>query len=140
MRVRSLCLLLLPLAVGCGGGPRTVTVSGRVLLDQKPLAKASVSFQPIASEDNKNPGPGSYAETDDQGYYSLKLVGENRDGAVVGQHRVQITRYDRVVDPEDDHATPARNLVPPQFNRNSKLTWTVTPDGTKEANFTLTSK
>jgi hypothetical protein len=139
MRLRRLWLLALPLALGCGSG-KTAPVSGRVLLDDKPLAKAKVNFQPIAREGDPNPGIGSYAETDADGYFTLKMVGNDAPGAVVGMHRVEISAYDRAVDPNDDRTRAPKNLVPPQYNRESKLRYEVPSGGTREANFELKSK
>ncbi len=138
MRVR-LWLLALPLAFGCGGGSKTAPVSGRVTLDNKPLRKAKVNFQPIAREGDNNPGGGSYAETDADGRFTLKTVFGEQDGAVAGTHRVEISAFDREVDPANDRDR-TRNLVPPEYNRDTTLRFEVPRGGTREANFDLKSR
>jgi hypothetical protein len=63
-------LLLLPVAVGCG--PRTGTVSGRVLLGGAPLPGGRVTFRPADPRQNS-----VSAEIDEQGNYQVVLpVGE----------------------------------------------------------------
>jgi hypothetical protein len=138
MRVR-LWLLVLPLAFGCGGKTGPVPVSGRVTLDNKPLRKAKVNFQPIGREGDNNPGGGSFAETDAEGHFTLKTVFGEQDGAVVGTHRVEISAFDREVDPANDRDR-RRNLVPPEYNSGTKLRFEVPSGGTREANFDLKSR
>src|SRR5262245_1998728 len=76
---------------GCSNEPFSVVpVSGRVLLDGKPLADAHLTFQPVGTG-SLEAGPGSYAKTNERGEFTLELVGKNRSGAVVGKHRVNIT-------------------------------------------------
>ena len=96
-------------------------VSGKVTLDGKPLARAGVTFQPIGSKDNLNPGEGSAAKTDDNGEYTLVLVFQAKKGAVVGKHRVEISTK-----PGDPQGTQKREFEVPE-------------GGTKEANFALVS-
>src|SRR5262245_3421686 len=98
---------------GCSRGPYQVaSVSGRVTLDGQPLPSAAVLFQPVAPEGNINPGPGSYGITDEDGRYSMTLVGVESKGAVVGKHKVRIAYHDATPqDPSDD--TPKRRTKPP---------------------------
>jgi hypothetical protein len=58
---------------GCGGST-VAPVSGRVILDGKPLAGIHVSFQPTGGGKEQNPGGGSYAITDDSGGFTLRMV------------------------------------------------------------------
>src|SRR5690242_11930690 len=90
MRCRSLILaVLVILLAGCSSEPYQVApVSGRITLDGKPVEKVAVMFQPVASEGNINPGPGSYGITDADGRYTLKLIGVERPGAAMGHHKV----------------------------------------------------
>jgi hypothetical protein len=127
---------LLVLAAGCGG-TNVVAVSGRVTMGDKPIANATVIFQPLSDE--QNPGPGSQGKTDKDGRYSLELVAGAKPGALVGRHRVTITAY------EGDDAIPssgsdmkfAKRLIPDEYNVKSKLTFDVPPGGTTEANFDI---
>jgi hypothetical protein len=63
--------------------------AGVVLLDGKPLANASITTQPIAT-DSPNPGPGSFGRTDAEGRFDLELVKPAVRGAIIGEHRVII--------------------------------------------------
>src|SRR5262249_24396048 len=98
-------------AAGCGKGENeTASVSGRVTLNGQPVAKVAVMFQPIAPEGNLNPGPGSYGVTDSDGRYTLKLIGKETSGAVVGKHKVRIEVY---TDPGDSSDDRPRKWVKP---------------------------
>jgi len=140
MSMRSLYLfpLLLCLLAGCSGGPHKVApVSGRVTLNGQPLAHAAVTFQPVATEGNLNPGPGSGGFTDSNGRYILKLTGMETKGAVVGKHMVRIN-----LAPQDNSADdkPKRYKdLPAQYNKKTKLKYDVPPGGTDSADFQLTS-
>jgi hypothetical protein len=131
-----LMVSLLLFATGCGGYS-VAPVSGRVTLAGKPLANATIIFSPISEE--KNPGPGSQAKTDRDGKFTLKLMTADRNGAIVGKHKVTITAYEGD-DGEVSSSAPDKNvfrkpLVGDEFNANSKLTFDVPSAGTTEANF-----
>ncbi len=83
--------LLLPISflpLGCSNGYQIASVSGHVLMDNRPLANAEVRFQPTDSKGF----PYSTSFTDDQGNYTLHLEnGSDTPGAVVGEHRVVIS-------------------------------------------------
>jgi hypothetical protein len=80
--------MLLALA-GCDQGFPVAPASGVVLLDGKPLADASITTQPVAS-DSPNPGPGSFGRTDSEGRFELELVKPAVPGAIIGDHRIMI--------------------------------------------------
>jgi hypothetical protein len=127
-------VVLVPL--GCQKQGSFAPVKGRVLMDNSPLAKATVRFQPTHRE-NATLSPDCYGETDEQGYFTLKPAidrGE-AEGAIPGEYSVQISIIDRV--------TPgkrSRELVPAKYNSKSQLTYTVPPEGTTDAVFRLTSE
>jgi hypothetical protein len=127
---------LVALAAGCSG-QRVVPVSGRVTLNGQPLANVHVSFQPVAVGSDHDPGSGSYAITDNDGRYTLKLVHGDTPGAVVGKHRVEITPRN-TDDDADRRGKGAATGVPMRYNRNSELTFDVT-SGTDKADFPLTA-
>ena len=136
--------LLLPLALlplGCGKDYQIASVSGRVRMDNRPLANAEVRFQPTDGKDF----PYAVGFTDDQGNYTLHLDnGSDTPGAVVGEHHVVIsldsrTKRPGMTKPSKLEKRP-RELVPSQYNRNSTLTCTVPPEGKPDANFDLKSK
>jgi hypothetical protein len=136
--------LLLPLSLlplGCGKDYQIASVSGRVLIDNRPLAHAEIRFQPTDGKDF----PYSVGFTDDQGNYTLRLEnGSDTPGAVVGEHRVLISLNQRTKSP--GMAKPPKlgrrphELVPSQYNRNSTLTCAIPPEGKLDANFDLKSK
>jgi len=137
MRTSRLLLLLTCLTLGCGGS-KLGSVSGTVTLDGKPLAHASIAFQPMG--DKVETGLGSFGKTDANGRYTLQLVDASAAGAVVGKHRVAISAYaDDKFDPKDDSKRSPPNKVPAKYNLNSELTFEVRP-GANEANFELTSR
>ncbi|MBN2577576.1 MAG: carboxypeptidase regulatory-like domain-containing protein [Pirellulales bacterium] len=137
------CLLCFTVFVsGCNDPGYDVSrVSGRVTLNSKPLAGATVSFQPIASPNAVNPGPGSFGRTDEQGRFSLSLVSSKKNlGAVVGKHRVTISIpgvLDREMTGKVLH--DPNNLIPRKFQDGS-VTFDVPETGTDQANFDLSSK
>jgi hypothetical protein len=111
-RFLHLSLLLVPLciAVGCGGRPSRVPVSGKVLVDGKPLESGTIIFVP------------------DTGRQSSGLVKDGKftlgcfqadDGALVGKHKVSVssTLF-------QNRETAIKYLVPPKYGHiaTSQLT------------------
>jgi hypothetical protein len=84
----AVLLFLLSLgAIGCGSQTQVAEVSGVVLLDGKPMRDALVEFCPDPEKGTH--GPVSAATTDEEGRFYL-VSHDQRDGAVVGSHRVLI--------------------------------------------------
>jgi hypothetical protein len=143
--------VVLAAAFGCGdGGPKTAEVSGVVTINGKPYGKAVVSFQPVGTKDNPNPGRGSSAYTDENGRFTLRTE-DGKSGAVVGKHRVRIMTkgndvqgYDPSVgSPDGDPNAPAAGKgketdpILPEWNANSTKEFEVPGGGTKDANFDI---
>jgi hypothetical protein len=125
-------------ALGCGGGRDLGTVSGKVTLDNQPLADARVNFQPISEA--RNAGVGSFGRTDANGEYSLTLIDQTAQGAIVGKHRVMIRAVTAGQgNRADDRAPAGKDRVPPEYNINSTLTFVVQP-GDNTANWDLQTK
>lgn len=127
---------------GCAREPYNVaSVSGRVTVNGKPYAKLGVMFQPVAPDKSNAPGPGSTGITDADGRYTLKLVGKETSGAVVGKHRVAIANYSEPGDPNDDNpqkqAKPAIQIPAKYSFMEGKLTFDVPASGTNKADFEL---
>src|SRR5437762_3617626 len=128
----GLCLFVV---IGCGPQPpRVAKVAGRVTLDGKPLPKASVTFVPMATKENQNPGKTAQGITDQDGRYELS-VDASTPGAVVGKCRIYIST--RLSDPaidERDAGGPIRSLprdkVPQRYNTGTELTFDVPAGGT----------
>jgi hypothetical protein len=144
LRRLSVCAAAAVLAAGCNSGPyETAPVSGRVTLNGQPVAGVAVMFQPIAPEGNPNPGPGSYGVTDAEGRYSLKLIGKETSGAVVGKHKVRIEVYTEPGDSSDDRPQkrPKPTVqIPRKYNQaEAILEFEVTAKGSDNADFDLKS-
>jgi hypothetical protein len=133
MRRLILGSLLIGITFLAGCGSNSAPVSGRVTLNGKPLANARVTFQPQSGSETG--GLGSSAITDQDGNYSLKFIGKDSEGAMVGKHRVTISS--RSGPEEDDSGKTSNELVPEQYNTKSTLTFEVPSGGSKEANFDL---
>lgn len=123
--------------LGCGGGPGDYpdigSVYGYVTMDGKPLANASVSFQP-----DEAGGRPSSATTDESGYYELRYSA-SMDGAKVGKHTVRISTYaSTMADGEGGQTAGTPETVPNRYNTQSELTKNVEP-GSNEFDFELTS-
>lgn len=145
MWTRWLLAALLLCAIGCGGGPRLAPVSGKVTLDGKPLAGADISFYPVNVKAGSDAGIASTGKTDVNGEYSLETTKGQR-GAVVGPHRVSITRPIEDVGDADTRpkrtraGPPMKDLVPARYmGEQSELKFEVLPEDNK-ADFPLTSK
>lgn len=140
MRLRLALLVVACLAAGCGGR-NVAPVSGRVTLDGKPVAGVHVGFQPIAVGKDQNAGGGSYAITDADGRFTLRLVEGDSPGAIVGKHRVEITTRTEANNATDLRVKAAdpKAVIPAKYNRNSALTFDVPAGGTDSADFALTS-
>ncbi len=80
---------LLPLG-GCTHRlPPIVPVQGTVLINGKPLPKASVTFMPQL--DHFGAESNSTAETDEDGKFTLTCAFNSQPGAVVGKHVVLVS-------------------------------------------------
>jgi len=136
-------LLLLP-PLGCGGvSYKLAPVSGHVTMDNKPLANATISFYSNAGADL----PASTGRTDEEGNYKLETFerGSNRDGAVIGESRVEISINDqnagKKLDPSKRRTSRGMGeLLPSRYNSETTLKFTVPPEGSDKADFPLTSK
>lgn len=144
---RALLILAIGLA-GCSGENFALApISGRVTLNGKAPPRLYVSFQPIGTAENPCPGPGSYAITDADGNYTLRIDAE-RKGAVVAKHRVSITMQfaeDLRVGKSAETASGESDLpkmsrtsnIPARYNEKSILQFDVPLQGSSAAHFEL---
>jgi hypothetical protein len=142
MWMRFFIPLALFVLFGCGPPFKVAPVSGTVKLDGKPLPKASVTFVPLGTKDNMNPGPTAQGLTDTEGRFTLSINPET-PAAVVGKCRVYVTTLlsDPAVEDRDaGGAKKVRDKVPEKYNQKTELVYEVPPEGTDQANFDLKSR
>jgi hypothetical protein len=121
--------LMLTCPIGCNkpDHPEVGRVSGVVTLDGKPLAGATVMFQPLE-------GRASLGTTDEAGKYSLTYL-DGVPGAKLGKHKVII----RTEVPGEDGQPPiVKEKLPPRYHDHTELTAEVKP-GNNTFDFSLTS-
>ena len=108
-------LTMLALATGCGKGPATVAVTGKVTLDGQPLASGTINFVP------SDGATASAAGQITEGAYSVEMP--------PGKKRVQVSAM-KVVgkrqgyrgDPKSPVVDDVREIIPPEYNASSTLT------------------
>jgi hypothetical protein len=140
MTARWPLLALVFLLSGCGGAHKPVPVSGKVTLDGKPLADATLMFVPVTGAlGGSDPPPSSVGTTGDDGNYSLVLnTNAKKKGAVPGKHRVIITLGAKPSTTETKRTF--HRQLPSEYNRNTKLECTVPEGGFASADFSLKSR
>ena len=137
-RVASGCLLTLLAALGCGGSDLDLApVTGVVTLDGQPIADAGIYFTPA----DPKQGPPAVGTTDELGEFAL--ITANHDGAVLGEHRVAISKDESTAIPQS-RGFPLykfKHYVPEKYGDGSSsgLTATVVDDDNR-FEFKLTSK
>lgn len=132
--VLSFCGLL----SGCGGGsklPPMERVSGIVTLDDKPLTRGLVQFQPDKSQGTD--GPSAVGAIGPDGKY--ELVTAQVKGAMVGKHTVMVESR---AQPKNEMDTLPALLVPEKYTRHetSGLKQEVVAGKANEINLKLLSK
>lgn len=125
-------------AVGCG--PKTVPVSGKIIVDGEAAENIRVVFQSAATTEEVPPL--ATGLTDAQGEYSLRLADTNKRGAVPGPYVVFLTwsdpdATDNPIEGETVEAESPYNL-PPRAN-SGELRFEVPDGGTSDANFEFDS-
>jgi hypothetical protein len=136
--MRRVGVLLVALFAGGCGDYGLAPVSGRVTLNGLPLADAYVSFQPIGDKDHGNPGPGSFGKTDADGRFTLRTVGGQRTGAVIGKHRVTIRKGQTPKPGVNEDYAQYKDTLPARYNAKTELELEVVA-ATDQADFALTT-
>jgi hypothetical protein len=140
MSIRFIFVLLLAMALGCGGGKKFAPVSGKVTMNGQPLAGAMISFQPDV--DSYEDAPGSTGKTNDKGEYTLKAA-TGESGARVGKHKVMInlwaTKPGAKDAPTERGGPPLEDKVPSRYNDATELIFAVSSSGSSKADFDLKS-
>jgi hypothetical protein len=125
------CLLL---SAGCGESEPLYPVTGKVLLDGKPAAHATVVFHPVAAK------PGAVrprAKVEPDGSFKLTTY-EANDGAPAGEYRVTVELW--LSSGRGDEGPTSR--LPAKFANpeSSGLTATVTAGPNELKPFTVTKR
>jgi len=130
--------MLLAALAGCGGGGLDlVPVSGTLRLDGRPVEDAAVMFSPVDGR------PVASGTTDAQG--TFRLTTTNKPGALVGEHRVTVTKQRVTGITEEGVVAPGGMhvewLIPERYSRadTSGLRVTVSPKE-HEHTFDLSSR
>ena len=86
----GVCVCLL-IAVGCNGGPKVSSVTGKVTMDGAPLSGATVTFSPVKG----GTGSAAVGTVDASGAYKLTDMKSTNigSGAVVGDYNVGIVWF-----------------------------------------------
>ncbi len=135
-------------SAGCGGGPKipqTVTVKGKVMYQDKPLADALIGF--ASKLDNKDVLP-AHGTTNANGEFTLSTYIDPQHevpGATPGEYVVTVTKneqQDMAKMMEDFKTNPApefKKLVPEKYTdgKASPLAASVKADGDNTFDFKL---
>lgn len=148
--------------VGCGSSDYSIApVSGKVTHQGAPVPDLRVVFTPMPNKANKDPGPWSWAKTNDQGEFTLETR-HKKAGAAVGRHTVSFEYEDAEdmeelqIDLDDAREEGTKQEVEairkrieayrqkrqsrPRIAEDYTLYFQVPPGGSTEANFDLTDK
>jgi len=130
-----LALVAACLLAGCGKGdrPELGYVSGKVTMDDKPMADVWVMFNPQGG------GRTSIGRTNQDGEYELMYL-EGAPGANFGTHKVVIVTFneDEAEEMRSETGEPIKEPIPAKYNTQTTLTAEV-KEGDQEINFPLTS-
>ena len=120
------------LAASCGTPPLQ-EVTGRITLDGKPLADATVTY---ISDDERREF--FLARTDAEGRYRLQPDG-SRSGALAGRYVVRVTTFRQADDRVDPPIPGVAERVPERYNLASELRAEVGP-GVNQRSFDLVAE
>lgn len=142
-------VLLLPVFGGCGSKhlKGLVPGSGQLLLDDKPLDEAIVTFIPMGG------GKPAAGITDATGNFRLTTRDPN-DGVFPGEYHVAVSKLEVLHMPTEEEneahrartgeylQTKVRIIVPERYNmpQTSQLEYTIPPKGAKDIIITVKSK
>jgi hypothetical protein len=120
------------MSVGCGRakGPELATVLGTITLDGQPLPDMNIQFAP-----EETGGSPSFGGTNANGEYRL-LFSQNRKGAMLGRHRVEITPRERKTDESGQPLGNEPAKLPVKYRKPGALTAEVKP-GSNTIDFQL---
>jgi hypothetical protein len=110
MKVLSVLMITMA-SVSCAKSDRKAvfTVSGRVVMDGKPLAHAFVVFHPARAAASDDVRPRAHADA--HGNFSLSTY-DSADGAPAGEYRITVEKYKA---PTESDKGPPVNLLPARY-------------------------
>src|SRR5262245_57778273 len=121
---------ILALVLGCGSdGPNVAPVEGTVTFGGRPLADATIRFEPA-----EGVLPPSVGKTDAEGNYELHYSKDAR-GATIGDQIVRITSFGAIGEDCERQIIPEK--IPARYNMKSELKVTV-KRGSNTFDFDLT--
>lgn len=132
----ALFIFLVPAVFGCGADqsrdlPRTVPVSGEILLKGKPVLDAFLTFHPQGT------GNPAFGKVDENGKFQLTTY-EKGDGAVLGQHTVTVQIMPEGAVPGMEAETGKGMSIPKKYNSPATSPLKVTiKDSDNELQLTL---
>jgi hypothetical protein len=136
-------ILIVPVILGCSGKgdlPVTYPVSGRVLLDGKPVEAVDVAFLPAKALPLSRPARG---RTNADGEFRLRTYfspSVDAMGAIAGQYTVTLSKIDAptgLIDPEKQKPRASQLPVRYASYERSDLSAEVTSDGANRFEFNL---
>jgi hypothetical protein len=127
----TLSIVVCAASVGCQRSAELVPVEGKVTLNNKPLADATVLLSPTQAN-----GPGPFmGVTDQEGRYAIGPVDRAGAGAAADTYQLMITTAKP--DPNNPDGPPLKKeLVPPKYRDGSER-FSVPEEGTDAANFDI---
>jgi hypothetical protein len=123
--------VLCVLSAACETGPKKAKISGKVMIDGKPLEQGAISFSPVDGKTGTGGAPianGTYSAELPLGSFRVSIIGSK----VVGKKKV----YDTADSPFEDVLAEA---VPPKYNRDTTLKQDIAGDR-NDVHFDLTTK
>lgn len=118
----SLFSILLLALTGCDAAIEEHGVTGRVTMDDQPLANATVTFISLENETLS-----ASTNTDETGMYTASLNLESA-GLPVGKYLISISTYQEGNDQVDPPMLSVAELVPSKYNSKTTLEAEVKPE------------
>lgn len=126
-----IAIVCLSACIGCG--EKTVAVSGKVMLNGKPVKDCQVMFEPL--RENSTLGPRAIGITDADGQYTLASVETEKEGVAVGKCRIRLAWEDP--EPSTEYGAPSKQppYQLPKKASDGSMTYDVPSGGTDKADF-----
>lgn len=134
IRVTFLLLVISTIGLGCGATSDRAQISGKVLLDGKPLDQGSIQFEPAEGTSKLNAG-GVISD----GAYQIPAA----QGVPPGKYRVAITSFPKdtrkAEDVMNNPGPPPKERIAEKYNAASTTIVEVTKGGKNQFDFQVES-